>query len=63
MVKLGKVLAKLNTSFKAVKDEAGLYVVENAYGGDYDFFAPSPLFEKKTQIGIPVKAAHPSPAR
>ncbi len=22
----------------------GIYVVEKAYGGEYDFFAPSPLF-------------------
>ena len=29
--------------------ETGLFVVENVYDGEYDFFAPSPLFLKEKE--------------
>jgi len=34
----------LSKSLRARRVEPGLYVVEGAYEGEYEYFAPSPLF-------------------
>jgi hypothetical protein len=42
----GKI-SKENLKLKEV--EKGLFVVENAYDGEYNFFEPSPLFLKEKE--------------
>ena len=37
----GKLVAK--------QIEKGLYIIENAYDGEYNFFEPSPLFLKEKE--------------
>jgi hypothetical protein len=41
----------------------GMYAVEDAYKGEYDFFAPSPLFETATDVPTtnPVHQEMPAP--
>lgn len=35
---------------------AGLYVVEDAYEGEYDFFAPSRLYSTREQTATPTES-------
>lgn len=55
-MKLTPSLGSGSSTYKAIH-EKGLFIVQNIYDGVYDYFAPSPLFDKKSEAATPAKPA------